>query len=232
MVAPKRASDLEAGGGRDTGWHAGRLDVTKRLEKIFAELAELRSLMNNLDEVGPDVIGPEAEQDSLWSGIEAIQQAINKTRSEISSLHANGLRDRQINRATDGLDAVVSDTENATQTILTAAEAIDDASDLLMTRLDGRDRSCVAEIHDHVIRIFEACNFQDIAGQRVSKVVSLLHFVEESVGKMADIWVETGRGAVANDPGRLDGADTLLNGPALAGDEGVVSQDDIDSLFN
>ena len=83
----------------------------------------------------------------------------------------------------------------------------------------------------NVIRIFEACNFQDIAGQRLSKVVALLHFIETSIGKMAEIWVDTSAGGEADGSAKLEG-DGLLNGPALAGDQGVVSQDDIDSLFN
>src|SRR5262249_8802928 len=147
--------------------------------------------MNFVDGAEPAPNGRESSRDTLWSGIEAIQDAINKTRLEIGALHANGLRDRQINRASDELDTVVSDTEEATQSILSEAESIDRASGLLMSRLDGADRERAAEIRDHVIRIFEACNFQDIAGQRLSKVVSLLHFIESSVANMADIWVDS-----------------------------------------
>jgi chemotaxis protein CheZ len=230
MAAVKRAHQLTAGEPRGPADDAGRLDVANRLEKIFAELAEVRSLMNYLDGAEPALNGRESSRDTLWSGIEAIQQAINKTRLEIGALHANGLRDRQINRASDELDTVVSDTEQATQSILSSAEAIDRASGLLMSRLDGADRERAAEVRDHVIHIFEACNFQDIAGQRLSKVVSLLHFIESSVANMADIWVDSSRpeGGEA-EAGEHEG---LLNGPALAGDQGVVSQDDIDSLFN
>jgi chemotaxis protein CheZ len=231
MSVAKRASDLDAGQSSEkavTAWH---LDVSGRLERVFDDLAEIRSLMDNVEEIAPSV--EQAEHlDALWSGFEAIQHAINKTRVEIASLHANGLRERQINRATDELDAVVGDTEQATQTILSAAEAIDGASDLLMKRLEGDDRARVAEIHDNVIRIFEACNFQDIAGQRLTKVVALLHFIETSVANMADIWVDSGRNGAVEEPAEAKEQDSLLNGPALAGDQGIVSQDDIDSLFN
>src|SRR5262245_11810361 len=130
MTAPLRASELEAGKLRYEAGDSGRLDITDRLERIFTELAEIRGLMNNGDEAEP-AIERVADPEELWAGLAAIQQAINQTRSEIASLHVNGLRDRQINRATDELDAVVSDTEHATQTILTAAESIDGGSDLL-----------------------------------------------------------------------------------------------------
>jgi chemotaxis protein CheZ len=231
MSVAKRVSDLEVGQSSDKAVAAWHLDVSGRLERVFDDLAEIRSLMNTVEEVAPSV--EQAEHlDALWSGFEAIQKAINTTRVEIASLHANGLRERQINRATDELDAVVGDTEEATQSILSAAEAIDGASDLLMTRLEGHDRARAAEIHDNVIRIFEACNFQDIAGQRLTKVVALLHFIETSVANMADIWVDSGRGTASEAPAEPKATDSLLNGPALAGDVGIVSQDDIDSLFN
>lgn len=231
MAALNRAHQLTAGEPGGAADDAGRLDVANRLEKIFAELAEVRSLMNYLDGAEPALNGQQSSRDTLWSGIEAIQRAINTTRLEIAALHANGLRDRQINRATDELDAVVGDTEQATQSILASAEAIDAASGLLMSRLDGTDRKRAGDIRDQVIRIFEACNFQDIAGQRLSKVVALLHFIESSVANMADIWVDSSESSEAqeSDASHDDG---LLNGPALAGDQGVVSQDDIDSLFN
>src|SRR5579871_6274981 len=186
VVAVLLQNELRTGKVAEVAGSSGHVEVSNRLERIFAELAEIRALMNNLGEVHAPVDRDTSGPDALWAGLEEIQQAIVKTRVEISSLHANGLRDRQINRATDELDAVVVDTEQATQGILAAAEAIDGASDLLVTRLDGNDRVRAAEIHDHVIHIFEACNFQDIAGQRLSKVVALLHFIETSISKMAD----------------------------------------------
>ena len=231
MSVAKRVSDLDADQSSEKATAAWHLDVSGRLERVFDDLAEIRTRMNDVETVEPSVEHRE-HLDALWSGFEAIQRAINTTRVEIASLHANGLREGQINRATDELDAVVWDTEQATQSILSAAEAIDGASDLLMTRLEGHDRARAAEIHDNVIRIFEACNFQDIAGQRLTKVVGLLHFIETSVAAMADIWVDSGRSTASEPPAGPKAHDALLNGPALAGDVGIVSQDDIDSLFN
>ena len=50
-----------------------------------------------------------------------------------------------------------------------------------------------------------------------------------------EVGIALGRGrvAVAQDAGIIprEGDEALLNGPALADDENVVSQDDIDSLF-
>jgi len=150
---------------------------------------------------------------------------------EIANLHAEGSRGEKLVRATDELDAVVADTEEATEAILSSAEAIDSAVGALMARLSGDDLTLAEEIQAQVIKTFEACNFQDITGQRIRKVVKLLNFIEARVKRMTDIW--GGAEVVAENSGILprEGDEALLNGPALADDENVVSQDDIDSLF-
>ncbi|MFG1224648.1 hypothetical protein [Xanthobacter wiegelii] len=61
--------------------------------------------------------------------------------------------------------------------------------------------------------------------------MKLLLFIEERVARMTDIW--GGADLVAQGARIIprEGDEALLNGPALADDIGVVSQDDIDSLF-
>jgi chemotaxis protein CheZ len=200
--------------------------VGLHLEKILDELATLRNLMERLER-------SEADGKSLWTGVETIQQAIKKTRGEIATLKTQGVKGTQLYRATDELDAVVGDTETATETILAAAESIDEAAGTLMREVADEHLKLVEGIHDQAIRIFEACNFQDIAGQRISKVVALLHFIETRVGSMAEIWHGLEGVAGLDEPSAPEtaGDESLLNGPSLAGDAGVVSQDDIDSLF-
>lgn len=206
-----------------------RTQVAVHLDQISAELADLRSIIHELA-VRESDRGKQHGGKALWSGVGAIQQAIMQTKSEIGSLASRGFKGQSLNRATDELDAVVQDTEQATETILAAAETIDAQAGALLTQVDETHREGIMEIHRQAIRIFEACNFQDISGQRISKVVSLLRFIELRVTSMVEIWggpeeVE----AVEEEPENPD--DALLNGPALSSDTGVVSQDDIDSLF-
>jgi chemotaxis protein CheZ len=132
------------------------------------------------------------------------------------------------------LDAVVEWTERATQQILTAAEDIDQSAKTLSSALQcEQDHALANNIRDQVIRIFEACNFQDLSGQRISKVLATLKFVEHHVISMMDIW--GGRDSfdtIAPPPAQDDADAKLLNGPKLEDDPGHVSQDDIDALFN
>lgn len=166
--------------------------------------------------------------------LDSISEAIERTKREIATLRYAGTQGQEINRVTDELGAVVMGTETATNSILAAAERIDELAGNLSSRLSGGDQDFAREISDQVISIFEACNFQDITGQRISKVVNAMRFVEERVHQMIDIWggLESFKDVQTHEDRQRQGDSALLNGPALANDEGVTSQDAIDALFN
>ena len=125
-------------------------------------------------------------------------------------------------------------TERAIQQILAAAEDIDEAANTLSAALkQEQERALAQDIRDQVIRIFEASNFQDLAGQRISKVLATLKFIDDRIVRMMEIWggIEafqdyTAAALAEHQPGTV-----LLNGPKLEGDSGHASQADIDALF-
>ena len=92
-------------------------------------------------------------------------------------------------KVTGELGAVVGGTEEATQQILEAAEAIDQAA-TAMTKVNSPDQQKLLseEIGERVVSIFEACNFQDLTGQRISKVMTTMKFIENHITVMMDIW--------------------------------------------
>ncbi|ESQ73599.1 protein phosphatase CheZ [Asticcacaulis sp. AC402] len=154
----------------------------------------------------------------------AIANDIANTRTELRRLCPNQIGD-SLPCAGAELDAITRDTETATNTILGAAEAL---MDLDATAADVKDKA-----DDLVMRIFEACSFQDLVGQRVSKVVRVLEQIEARIGRLSTMAgeVET---EVALEPD-LDAAeqrrrDLLLNGPAVGGPE--TSQAQVDAYFN
>ncbi|SOC21159.1 protein phosphatase CheZ [Thalassospira xiamenensis] len=167
--------------------------------------------------------------------IEEMNEHIHKAKMQIASLRHPKTEDDRLVNATTELDAIIKDTEMATHTILESAEQIDD---LAMTLKNSAPNDFVAEHVEQiaflVTKVFESCNFQDITGQRINKVVRTLEFVEERVHNMILIW---GEDAFTDLPVPDDGDgtpknedDDLLNGPQLEG-EGI-SQDDIDKLFD
>jgi chemotaxis protein CheZ len=160
---------------------------------------------------------------------DVIHRAIVETKQEIAALHANAFGDGQP-RATRELGAVVDGTERAAHQILDAAEIIAKAAKSLGTSCtEGQEQALTGEIRDNVLRIFEACNFRDLSGQRITKVLSMLQFIEERIARMMEIW--GGADAFKSYVPASASGSSLLHGPKLGGDRGHVSQDDIDAIL-
>lgn len=167
--------------------------------------------------------------------LDLIHDAISRTKQEIAVLHGKSFSGDEMAKVTGELGAVVGGTEEATQQILEAAEAIDQAASALAKPMSPDQQSQLSEeIQDRVVSIFEACNFQDLTGQRISKVMTTMKFIEHHINVMMDIW--GGVDAIKQHaPAIIDtrvGDARLLNGPKGTGDEGHASQDDIDALFD
>ncbi len=188
------------------------------------------------DEAEPDAPAVDdvavRENEELRKQLAELSVAISETKREISSLRdpaASSAED--VKAATLELDAVVNSTESATNDIMEAAESIDDLAAQLTSQLTSdADRALAEDINERVIKIFEACNFQDITGQRITKVVNTLKFVDERVGAMMTLWGAVPGDADAAARPDTEGDDHLLNGPALEGE--ASSQEDIDALFD
>ena len=137
-----------------------------------------------------------------------------------------GLQADNMTRIAHELDAVTAGTAQATQKILAAAEEIDQLADNLSAALKGRlEQELAQDIADSVLRIFEACNFQDLIGQRVAKVMKSLAADDQSLARA------TGTvSAIA--PGLQPDLQPDLHGPRLDSDKGHMSQSDIDAMFD
>jgi len=178
-----------------------------------------------------DRLEPEDEVKLLRNEIRAMSLAIQQTKSEIAALRPNNSEDDRLMVVTQELDAIVTATEGATNTILEAAEKVDALAEQIEGMgTDSASHRTASDIRDTVITMFEACNFQDITGQRISKVVKTLQFIEERVNKMIEIWGAEGFVDVGHSQEEIDEEAALLNGPQLA-NQGVT-QADIDKLFD
>jgi len=175
-----------------------------------------------------------AEVRKLKVELDGMYDAITRTKKEIATLHANSFQETNMSRATDQLDAVVGGTEQATTAILGAAEEIDQFAAMLQHKLSQAEDVALAEdIQHQIIKIFEACNFQDLTGQRITKVVNTLRFIEQRIVRMMDVWggLDAFRDIEPEPMERPTGHKELLNGPALDDEPDRSSQADIDALF-
>jgi chemotaxis protein CheZ len=207
-------------------------------DEIMSELRALRSLVKPAEQVTAQMIeaykSQIAEAAKLKGELDLIQQAIIRTKQEIATVHVTGFEGPEMARVTNELDAIVGGTEGATEHILSNAEEIDQIAHTLTARLkDEQDNALAADIQERVIKIFEACNFQDLTGQRITKVVGTLKFIETHIVRMMEIWggLDAFRDIEVETIAARAGDDVLLNGPKIEGETGHASQDDIDALF-
>jgi chemotaxis protein CheZ len=167
--------------------------------------------------------------------LDLIHDAISRTKREIAVLHGKSFNGEEMAKVNGELGAVVGGTEQATQQILEATESIDQAASAL-SRVNSPEQQRVLseEIQERVISIFEACNFQDLTGQRITKVMATMRFIEQHINAMMEIWggVDAIRAHAPTIVDTREGDARLLNGPKLDGDVGHASQDDIDALFD
>jgi chemotaxis protein CheZ len=153
--------------------------------------------------------------------VEALGRTIASAKAEIAALRVDDITDNDIPFATDELDAIVEHTATATNAILGSCETLDDVGNSLTGE-------AAAKLQDATTRIYEACSFQDITGQRISKVVATLKTIEV---KVAQILATFGGGErvvpveMTAKPVEIE----LLNGPQHP--SVAMGQSDIDKLL-
>ena len=159
--------------------------------------------------------------------LDALHATLAAMLRELNALLTEG-KERRMTRGAAELGAAVESMEKATDKILQSAEIIDDCGKALAaSQKTDYERGLAQDIQEHATRLYEACNFQDLAGQRIGKVIVMLSTVERSIADM----VARAKGAAMASAPLPRGSDVLLNGPRLEGDEGHARQNDIDKMF-
>ena len=163
-----------------------------------------------------------AKEATLLAELEGLGRTIARAKAEIAALSVDDITGAHIPSATDELDAIVGHTAQATNEILDCCEVLErlqsDVPEAAATALQGA-----------VTRIYEACSFQDITGQRIGKVVTALKAIESRVeAVVANAAGRAAPPAAAPTPPRTEGQE-LANGPQLPG--GGTSQAEIDRLL-
>jgi chemotaxis protein CheZ len=158
----------------------------------------------------------------LYEELAKLARVIEAARRDIAALRPDEIRQKHLPTATDELDAIVGATADATGEILDAAEQISAIA----------DAAGATKLTEQVTRIFEACSFQDITGQRITKVVKTLKEIEAKVVDLVRAFgsLENAAGDVDGSAAGQDGEAALLNGPQLPRD--ARSQADIDAIFD
>ena len=204
-----------------------------RVERMLGDRAAARPMGIAAEDkiAAPKAARPDAADgtvQSLKRELALLHDAIAHNMRELTTLIGEG-REHHMAHAAGKLGAAVEGMEKATEKILKSTEVIDDSAKALAASLkDDYKRGLAQEIQDHVVKIYEACNFQDLSGQRIGHVVETLNRIEDQVEAMLDRHKGRPGEAPAAKPVSDHG---LLNGPRLDGDSGHTNQIDIDKMF-
>lgn len=161
-----------------------------------------------------------------------MQEAILRTKQEIAQIKHESDDGDRFTEASNELDAIINQTEGATENILGNTEKIQELAWTL--REQGVDEKVCDDIDALTTEIFMACSFQDLTGQRTQKVVLVLRYLESRINEMMNIWgvevdeMDVERAPINPDETRPDAH--LLNGPQSA--DKATQQDSIDALMD
>jgi chemotaxis protein CheZ len=164
---------------------------------------------------------------AVYRELREIAGYIESLKREIGALKANEIKTTRIPAAGQELSAVCKATEAATNTIMECAETI-------MAADNGDSAAYKALVEEKMMIIFEACSFQDITGQRISKVVETLQLIDERVSRFSKAISAREAAGATTDTERTQVREErnkrlLLNGPQLGGPE--TSQSEVDAMF-
>lgn len=215
-----------------------RTEILERIEGLRARrgstvsIEEIGVIVNDiLGSLNGDLTGAHLK---LYHEAQELAEYIETAKAEIAAICPHDIGKEHIQVASDELDAIVRHTEEATGSILSAAEGLEALA-------AGLGDGAAVQIRGAVTRIYEACNFQDITGQRITRVVRALKDIDTKVMAMVATFAEApGAAARKKDiqpavnkavpapAARSDDAQ-LLNGPTLP--EEAQTQEEIDALL-
>lgn len=215
----------------------GRDDADIALQKRIDVIRAARGNAVPLDDVVEvvsailDTMSGEISANELrvYNELESLALIIRNTRQEISEIRPDAITAEFLPTATEALDAIVQSTETAANTILDAVESIEAVIPTVSPEAGEK-------LSEATMKIYEGCNFQDLTGQRITKVVATLKQVEERVHTLIKAFgpeieealkQERGAAPAAAEPEREDSH--LLNGPQHP--DAAASQDEIDALL-
>lgn len=161
----------------------------------------------------------EISTEAIYEELSSLKKVIDDARAELGASRAGDIQGEFIPTATDELDAVVEATAEATSGIMDACEAI---------QKTGADIGAPHQeaIETDVTKIYEACTFQDITGQRITKVIKTLKQIDEKVSALLGVMGEALPEGKAEE---ISEDESLMNGPQMKGQG--VSQEEIDKML-
>lgn len=215
-----------------------KVDVARLLEELrrrygdTVKVEEVAKVIGSLLSSGTPTMASVSRK--IYAELEALNRYIQTAKAEIAALRPDEVKAEYLPTATNELDAIVQATADATNEIMDATETIERVSE----KLEGESQD---SLMDATTRIYEACGFQDITGQRITKVVKALKEIESKVDALVQAFggelgeAEKAKTAPKEAPKKAAAKEVpsdaeLLHGPQQPGE--AISQDEIDRLLS
>ncbi len=199
---------------------------TPKKKKAVARVpVKTRKAVKVIDKVMKGSKGSAPSKESLFGELEELAKYIQNAKKEIFSLRPDEVKDDFLPTASDELDAIIEATADATNAIMDATEIIEET----MSGLDGK---AAASLMTATTNIYEACGFQDITGQRITKVVSTLKEIEEKIDGLLNAFGDgrpVKKKTITKKDKKVLSDEDLLNGPQSS--DKATSQAEIDALL-
>lgn len=210
--------------------------LTRELGAIREELAALRDGAGPAPATaGATAADEESFRQDVRLEIAQMVKSIARTKQELAAIRHPLSENDQINSASSELDEIIAATERATNSILDANEDIERQLATISAQASDANEEGIVTAADHIAArltdIYEASNFQDITGQRITKVIKTLRFLEDRILAMINVFGVEAFADLPVEAGDQDDPDAaLLNGPQ-ASNQGIT-QAEIDALFD
>ncbi|MGN7438128.1 MAG: protein phosphatase CheZ [Alcanivorax sp.] len=195
---------MEAAGSEEASANNKKEKIVKIISSVVDKVSENQQVSLN----------------SILSEMRDLLVVIEETRDELGRAAPSKIKGEHIPEATDELDAIVNATSEATGTIM-------DSCDAIMEQTSAIEGDASEAITAEIMKIYEACSFQDITGQRISKVVTTFHDIEEKIDRLVSVLGIKEIRNIETDKEMTD--EDLMNGPQLP--DNAISQEDIDKLL-
>lgn len=220
-------------------------DIQKHIEQIESQtegsvpIEQVKELIRGVKDLFEGRF--ESEDVQLYGELGELAKFINQARKDLRDFQPHLLSEHEIPDASDQLDAIVQQTEKATGSIMDSCEQLEGLNQRVIDKLIGHnpplDEDVLAGVDDaltesqnHITNIFESCNFQDLTGQRIMKIVKTLREVERQVLRMVVVFGLQNKSVEEDVRKKLEDEAELLEGPQLPGNS--LEQDDIDDILN
>lgn len=217
-----------------------QMEALSNTEGDMVPKAQVEELIQSVKSMFGGAQGVQSQD--MFHEIGELAKFINGAKKEMDDLDTDKMAGEDIPDASNQLDAIIKMTEAATGRIMDECERMQSVQAMVRDRIlsvePPIDPDAMAGIDDSlsdmatsITFVYEACNFQDITGQRIQKVVNLLQEIERQVLRMVVVFgLEQNSGLDAGKRAEFQEDANLLNGPQLEGQG--LDQDDIDDILS